>query len=143
MWLQQNHSLDTKRFLKDVKQRLQDMEYQKWMSEIFNDKGRTGKQSNKLRVYRTFKTEYKYESYLDHIINTKHRINLTRLRISNHNLEIEKGRHRKPYVEPQDRTCPVCKKEVEDEIHFLLRCSYYSNLRESFFQSLKMNVENR
>ena len=78
VWLQQNHSLDTKRFLKDVKQRLQDMEYQKWMSEIFNDKGRTGKQRNKLRVYRTFKTEYKYESYLDHIIDTKHRINFTR-----------------------------------------------------------------
>ena len=58
-------------------------------------------QSNKLRVYRTFKTKYEYEDYLDEIANIKHRINFTKLRISNHSLEIEKGRHQRPYVNPK------------------------------------------
>ena len=94
---------------KDLKQRLHDIEFQKWLSDMFNDSGRSGNQSNKMRVYRTFKTEYKYESYLDNVTIVKHRINFTQLRISDHNLEIEKGRYRKPYVKPQNRIYPICK----------------------------------
>ena len=43
--------------------RLQDREFQKWWSDVFNDSagGRSGNQSNKMRVYRTFKTEHKYK----------------------------------------------------------------------------------
>ena len=90
-----------------------------------------------MRVYRIFKTQYKYESYLDNVTIVKHRINFTRLRISDHNLEIEKGRFRKPYVKPQNRICPLCKKEMEDEIYFLLRCPRYENIRKIFTQNIK------
>lgn len=67
----------------------------------------------------------------------KHRIDFTRLRISDHNLEIEKGRYRKPYVKPQDRICLMCKREMEDEIHFLLRCPRYESIRQNFYQNIK------
>ena len=94
-------------------------------------------QRNKLRVYRTFKTEYTYESYLDTITNVKHRMTFTQLRISNHILEIEKGRYRRPYQKPEERICPLCKIEPEDELHFLLRCTAYDEKRHEFLTNLK------
>ena len=76
-----------------------------WLSEIFLDQRKTINQSNKLRVYRTFKTKYEFEDYLDENANIYHRINCTKLRISNKSLEIEKGRHQRPYVNSKDRVC--------------------------------------
>jgi coproporphyrinogen III oxidase len=49
---------------------------------------------------------------------------LSKLRISNHNLEIERGRHRG--LQAKERICKLCLKEVEDEIHFLLKCEAYN-----------------
>jgi hypothetical protein len=51
--------------------------------------------------------------------NDEQRILLSKLRISNHNLEIERGRHRG--LQARERICKLCLKEVEDEIHFLLK----------------------
>jgi hypothetical protein len=51
--------------------------------------------------------------------NDEQRILLSKLRINNHNLEIERGRHRG--LQPKERICKFCSKEVEDEIHFLLK----------------------
>ena len=42
-------------------------------------------------------------------------------------LAIEVGRYRD--VPLPERTCQVCNQAVEDEIHFLLTCDVYSNLR--------------
>ena len=43
---------------------------------------------HKLRTYREFKTEYRFESYLNQVQNTEHRRALTKLRISDHILEV-------------------------------------------------------
>ena len=48
---------------------------------------------NKLRTYRLFKNNISLEPYLS-MKNDEQRILLSKLRISNHNLEIERGRHR-------------------------------------------------
>ena len=137
IWIKQDCTISNRRFLYDIKQRLKDIEMQQWLSEIFLDQRKNINQSNKLRVYRTFKTKYEYEDYLDEITNIKHRINFTKLRISNHSLEIEKGRHQRPYVKPKDRVCQTCKLETEDEAHFLLRCPTYQMLRETLFAKMK------
>ena len=44
-----------------------------------------------MRTYRLFKTidNYKREDYLHQVTNTRHRIALTKLRLSNHKLAIE------------------------------------------------------
>ena len=108
-----------------------------WLSEIFLDQRKTINQSNKLRVYRTFKTKYEFEDYLDEIANIYHRINCTKLRISNQSLEIEKGRHQRPYVNLKDRVCQTCKLETEDEAHFVLRYPSYQELRDTLFAKMK------
>ena len=54
---------------------------------------------------------------------------ISRIRCSN--LAIEKGRHKNPKTPRQERLCTICNdQEVEDEEHFLLKCTAYSHLRE-------------
>ena len=43
-----------------------------------------------------------------------------KLRISSHDLHIEKGRHRKTLL--NERKCFLCNKSVEDEKHFVMEC---------------------
>ena len=75
--------------------------------------------SKKLRLYKTFKKEFKMESYLLCVDNVKHRYSLSRFRMSSHNLGIETGRHCKKPV--SQRTCLYCTNpSIDDEIHFLL-----------------------
>ena len=93
---------------------------------------------SKLRTYALFKTEMGRESYLSEIKNTKTRTQLTKLRISDHNLMIEKGRHMG--VHRNLRFCPFCTDKVEDEVHFLLNCPVYNNMRKPVLDSL--GIEN-
>ena len=50
---------------------------------------------------------------------------------SDHQLRIETGRHQK--LEIAQRTCDMCKSgKVENEIHFLIECEAYRDLRQTF-----------
>ena len=51
-------------------------------------------------------------------------------------LTIETGRYMRPYKKPNERICPLCKKEAEDEKHFLISCSVYQEKRKSLFECL-------
>ena len=82
---------------------------------------------SKLRTYGLIKKDIGREDYLNQIRNTKHRQMLTKLRLSNHKLMIERGRHLK--LELSERICPVCQQGIEDEIHFLVQCNQYTTLR--------------
>jgi hypothetical protein len=54
-----------------------------------------------------------------------------KIRISNSNLNIERGRYIKLPVEK--RIYPLCNIESEDEIHFILKCPiYFSSLTGGF-----------
>ena len=59
---------------------------------------------------------------------------LTKLRVSNHQLMIEKGRHtRLPIVDK--RVCGMCN-EIEDEEHFLINCKKNECLRKKLYQEI-------
>ena len=68
-----------------IRQRLKDIELQRWLSEINNNTRKDANQSNKMRTYQLFKTidNYKCEDCLHQVTNTQHRIALTKLRLSN------------------------------------------------------------
>ena len=70
------------------KQRLTDIELQRWLSEISNDTRKLANQSNKMRTYCLFKTtdNYKCEDYLHRVTNTRHRLTLPKLQLRNHKL---------------------------------------------------------
>ena len=42
----------------------------------------------------------------------------------------------RPYQKPNERICPFCKKEAEDEKHFLVSCPVYQEKRKSLFECL-------
>ena len=79
------------------------------------------------------------EPYLS-MKNDEQRILLSKLRISNHNLEIERGRHRG--LQAKERICKLCLKEVEDEFHFLLKCEVLQNVRTPFIDLINNNNYN-
>ena len=95
--------------INQVKRSIKDQALQKWYSDLDN--------SSKAIFYRTFKSQPKFEPYLD-ILPTKDRIKVTKFRVSNHRLPIETGRwHGIPIT---NRTCPKCQTNaLGDEFHYL------------------------
>ena len=91
---------------------------------------------SKLRVYSLFKTDFKMENYILqfplHI-----RRNLTRLRISSHNLAVETGRYTRPKkTDFEKRVCFYCKEKVETEHHMIFECNLYATERNMFRKDL-------
>ena len=111
-------------------QLLYDIFHQNAFADIKNE-------NSKLRTYGLLKTEIRKESYLDKIENVQDRISLTKFRLSNHVLMIEKGRHLN--IHKKLRFCNFCPK-VEDEFHFLMECKTYSKLRLKLWQNITIKV---
>ena len=93
-----------------IRQRLEDIELQRWFSEMNNDIRKDPNQSNKMRTYRKFKTidNYRCEDYLYQVTNIRHRTTLTKLRLSNNRLAIETGRHMRPYIRNRTKEPALC-----------------------------------
>ena len=69
--------------------------------EYWNDLTKT---QNRLDCYRALKTDYKLAEYLFSVRDTKQRQILTKYRLSDHRLAIEKGRHRNTWLPKEQRT---------------------------------------
>ena len=96
----------------------------------------------KLRTYKTFKTDMRIEPYLLHNLSKTLYTNIARFRLSSHNLNIELGRHKRPYVPASDRICDKCDLNlVEDEIHCLMICPKWANCRESLFRIAHKSID--
>ena len=66
--------------------------------------------------------------------NFEYRKLICKLRISDHSLEIERGRYKK--IARHDRKCTVCK-VIDDEIHFFFNCSINESLRKKYLSSFE------
>ena len=97
-----------------------------FQSEVLNRLNEHITENRELNVYASFKTIYKFESYLDYIQDFTVRCTIARLRVSAHNLQIETGRFSKIKTHRDKRFCPYYKTlnifTVEDEINFVLAC---------------------
>ena len=89
---------------------------------------------SKASSFLTYKTNNELEKYLCLVKNRKHRVALSRLRLSSHQLMIEKGRHHKPVLPRSERICPVCKHGIEDECHFVTICQAYNEARNDLYR---------
>ena len=113
---------------KKVFQRLIDIFHQESFESIKGER-------SKLRTYAIFKKEAGFETYLAELKNVSIRTNVTRFRLSNHKLMIEVGRHR-GLENRNERLCPFCSDQVEDESHFLLFCPVYRYQRRIFMDPI-------
>ena len=91
-----------------------------WVSKI--------SESTKAASFIMFKTNTVLEPHLALNFNVKHKKAISRFRLSNHTLMIEKGRHLK--IEKTERKCYFCKEKIENEEHFLVNCPLYSPQRK-------------
>ena len=117
----------------NVFQRLWDMFHQNAFADIKRD-------SSKLRTYSLLKETIGIEHYLSSQtkINIKDRVAFTKLRLSNHTLMIEKGRHLK--LDKDHRFCPFCPTEIEDEAHFLITCECHRVHRDDLFKQIATKI---
>ena len=112
--------------------REKDIFYQTSFFEIQNN-------SSKLKTYATLKTNIDREFYLNNIPNITDRISMTKFRLSNHKLMIEKGRHNN--IEYNKRYCQFCQNCIENEYHFIIKCPAYDPIRVILME--KINIENQ
>jgi hypothetical protein len=99
--------------------------YDKYKKEWF----KTVSKYPKMRTFISFKTEFKLETYLMDIKSFRLRKHLSKMRLSSHDLEIERGRYKNKQVE--HRLCLMCNSgQVEDEEHVIIHCAAYNKVRE-------------
>ena len=76
-----------------------------------------------LNLFASFKTTFKFETYLDFLTDFNVRSSFSKFRLSLHNLQIEAGRFHKNKTPRDERFCLYCKTanvfEVGDGIHFV------------------------
>ena len=95
-------------------------------------------EARKLRTYALLKTEIGMEKYLTNFKEYQGREDITRLRLSNHNLMIETGRYKK--ISRDMRCCPFCSIVVENEVHFLIECPTYASIRNPILTSIRFPI---
>ena len=118
--------------------RCEDCFVQDWRASLGNDLHRRHGGRNKFRTYRRFKHRFEWKPYLTYVKSPSLRTALCRFRISGHLLDIERGRYQRPKPKPtHQRYCPSClqlgSKLVEDEVHFLMSCSAYTEEQRKLF----------
>ena len=109
-------------FIYNYTQRLKDQYMQQWRADCI--------QNRKLNYYCGYKQLFSQESYLSVIDVSKFRTCLANFRNSCHCLMIEKGRHYG--ISRENRFCVYCESSIEDELHFLLCCPLYADIRTKY-----------
>ena len=117
---------DESAFLSLFRQRCLDIDFQNW-SDIVSS-------FERLSTYNLFKTNLTLEHYLSIEMNPMFKRSMLKFRVSAHSLLIEKGRHMN--LQRSERLCPSCQTEIEDEIHFLLVCPLYLELRHQYIPQI-------
>ena len=103
-----------------------------------NDR-RNGTGGNKLRTYRTFKSDIYTETYLYKLMIPSHRRAYAQFRCGVAPIRIETGRYEGLPV--NQRTCFVCNDIIETEEHVLTECPLYADLRDELYRILILECE--
>ena len=89
-------------------------------------------------MYRLYKTDLIAETYVKLNMERSHRRILAKFRSGSLPLQVETGRYKKPKVPLENRICKFCSDNtVEDEMHFLISCDFYSDLRRPLFDKAR------
>jgi len=115
-----------------------------WLTDINKPNAKRGIGGNKLRTYATFKTECKWEAYLNIVHDKAKRRLLAKYRMGVAPLRIEQGRYEanglndgSRGIQSSQRICQVCECGIEDEVHMLMKCSGYNVLRQKLMVKVR------
>ena len=123
-----------KSFLDEVRESTERENEERWLTVINKEGSKSKKGKNKLRTYNTFKSKFVSEPYVYMIMPKGDRSAYAQFRCGTAPIKIETGRYEGLPVE--QRMCPLCHSAVEDELHVLIECPMYNELRGQWFQDL-------
>ena len=109
-------------FLRNFRQRLIDCRWQNWDDHIQN--------SDRFSLYRTFKSSSNSEMYLLLNINRHIKCSMTRFRFGISDIAVHHNRYKN--VPDDALTCALYKHANEDDVHFLLCCPAFIDIRQQF-----------
>ena len=113
--------------LKNIERRIKDISLQTLENEI--------KTNNKLAFFSHVHLSNIRPCYVDLCKFKADRSTLAKIRVSAHVLSIERGRYLN--IQKHNRLCLCCNNgEVEDELHFLIKCKIYNNVRNKLLDKL-------
>lgn len=95
--------------------------------------------ANKLYTFSKIYNHFTCQTYLSFGLSKALTKELSKLRISVHDLMTEKGRYFRPVIPRNQRLCSSCE-QVEDEIHFVLFCNKFRDLRTLLFERLNIHI---
>ena len=104
-------------FLKTLKERMINVSDTNWLNTLYG--------SDRYSLYRTFKQVRYKEPYLDFVDNSMNRKLLSCFRMGVSNILS----HRTRFNTHVQIVCPLCIECEEDDVHFLLQCPVYYDLR--------------
>ncbi len=128
------HIFDQKCFcnLDLLKQKCREYDKEEWLNQI--------QQKPKLRTYILFKSLLETEFYVTCLPKSQRSV-FSKLRCGVLPLKIETGIFNA--IDRENRICEFCSlNEVEDEQHFLCRCTLYNDLRVKMYHSAAANNNN-
>lgn len=109
-------------FITTFKERLIGMYKRDWQAEVDN--------KDRYLFYRSFKSELMLSPYLQELKHIKARNSLVRLRLGVSQLKTHKLRF---YTGTNvDLSCPFCQHVDESEVHFVLVCPKYQDIRDDY-----------
>jgi hypothetical protein len=122
---------DMPKWCATLKAKIGEREQQSWIERM--------QRKDKLRLYRSWKSELVVEQYLRDIVEFRLRRGLTQLRSGTCDLRVEQGRWKKE--ELKDRVCVLCASDLlETEEHFLLDCWVYAPLRRRMLDTVNNHM---
>ena len=112
-------AINQKLFILQYVQKLKEQHLQLWHNRCI--------ENTKLNYYVLYKTTFSVETYVSAIDINKFRQCFANFRSAAHDLMIEKGRHFN--LHRDQRQCPYCETDIEDEYHMFSICPLYHDLR--------------
>ena len=127
VWIRQEIKESTNEWNKLIEKKIQEREQREWRQRALK--------KPKLRTYTKYKLLLKEEEYLKNEDEIGRRM-MARIRSGTNKLRIETGRYEKPKQAEEYRICKICKKDIENEEHFLHDCIAYDSIRKDLMIEL-------
>ena len=126
--------IDKRLFVLDTQGKAQQKYEQKWLKEMQRNTAKYGDGGSKLRLYRSFKKAYKPEPYVTSNLTRLERASIAKFRSGTAPIAIELGQYQNLPI--QERVCFRCRDVVEAEVHVLLHCPLYTDIRIGMLRNI-------
>ena len=126
---------------RSISEKLLNCDQSAFTNDLNDDRNNTN--GNKLRTYRLYKSSVNTEQYVSSNLPRNVTRTMALFRSGSLPLAIETGRYSRPQTPLNDRLCKLCDlNSIENEVHFLMVCPLYEDIRYDLLQRASELIEN-